>query len=114
MQAQAALRRVLMSRLPVLMEQLHIKVASTVVEGALYDVISTLYIKTAVPSMPDALQDCIAAVLLAGVSRHHVVQLQASFQSDSSSLQSLLKEIDVSNELFDCLLGCLLDPVSEG
>lgn len=113
LQAQSALRRMLMGRVEALMKQLHIQVARTVVEGALYDVMSTLDIRTAVPSMADALQDCIALVLLAALSKHCVVNLACSFNNDSPSLKGLLQELGVSIELFDCLLGCLLDPEGE-
>ena len=98
-----------MARVGGLMEQLHVDVPRAVVEGALYDTIGSLDLRSAVPSMENGLQDCLALVLLAALSKHCVSELACSFSNDNPSLEALLQELDISRELFDCLTGCLLD-----
>lgn len=114
LQAQGVLRRVLMPRVAGLLEQLHVEVARPVVEGAMYDLINTLHVTSALPTMAGGLQDCLALVLLAALSKHCVAELACSFSNENPQLKGLLQELSLSPELFDCLIGCLLDPVHEG
>lgn len=111
-QAQRALRSMLLARVAPVMARLQVTLPRPLVVGALHDLVTTLDTSTSVPTMAESLLDTLVLVLMAALSKHCVASLQTSLRPDSEPLQGLLHELALSPELFACLLGRLLDEPS--
>lgn len=111
LQGQRALTSILLKRVAPLLESLAMPrtVPVAQAEGQVHDLLATLDVRTAVPTMAPGIQDCLVLVFLAAVSRHRMPQMADVLQPSGPQMQAVLKQIGLASELFICLLDCLVD-----
>jgi hypothetical protein len=107
-QAQRALRSMLLARVAPLATALQLQPPKPQIEAALQEVLDTLDPSTSVPTMAPRLQDCLVLVMLAAAAQRRMASLAEGLSAERAEVSQLLRDLGLSPELFGCLLGCLV------